>query len=151
MMKACFTWMNREAWWSVKTVWFRLEVTTEKACMGRGLQFGLQTRQNALTIIRAVVLALQRHRGGVFFVQRGRRGRILLPPATSPERARTEEKGLSKEASSCGCSQSSKAEACRPTCMQLRGFWLPLTMWKKHKEKFGDTENKSWRQTSLHI
>ena len=38
---------------------------------------------------------------------------------------------LGKEASSCGCSQSSKAEACRPTCMQLRGFWLPLTMWKK--------------------
>ena len=72
----------------------------------------------------------QLQRGGVFFVQRGR-GRILLPPATSPERSRTEEKGLGKEASSCGCLQSSKAEACRPTCMQLRGFWLPLTMWKK--------------------
>ena len=85
----------------------------------------------------------QLQRGGVFFVQRGRRGRILLPPATSPERARTEGERPWQRGEQLRLLAKLKGRSLQAYMHASERFLIAANDVKKTTKTFSDTENKS--------
>ena len=129
--KACFTWMNREeAWWSVKTVWWRWQQT--KSLLGARPPVwppNMPERANN-NQSRCPCLANAPRRS---LLRPARKKRKNSPPTSNKPR-----EGENRRERAVGALRllaKLKGRSLQAYMYATRGSWLPLTMWQKTQWK----------------